>query len=246
MNRVRNSQASRGPTASSGTDRETSSYRDVRLSDQRFPDDYASSIDEETADEVYLSVNATQKTPRSTMQLYCGPSSNFAFLQQVYKTFAQVDSLKSNAPSTTVTDQGIDYFKQREMFFGTSQSSVSSKGMEETEQSPLLTLELAHFFLERFSATVLHLVPFLNHKIMDQWLRQLYDAEDKEKAGDTRAIILAVLANGATLTKHVKWAEILYERAKREASLLEETVNNKAVQVSLLLISRPALVQRLS
>ncbi|KIW35236.1 uncharacterized protein PV07_01942 [Cladophialophora immunda] len=194
-------------------------------------------MDGEAAEQVYLSVNTTQKMPRSTNHLYCGPSSNFAFLQLVYRTFAPVDSLSNMAPLRAATDQGIDYFRQREMFFGVRQDLGTSKGVDDSDLSPRLPLELAKLFLERFSLTVLHLVPFLKVEVMEKWLEQLYNDEAEEMASDTKAVLLAVLANGATLTEHVKWADTIYHRAKREMHVLEETVNNKAIQASLLLIT---------
>ncbi|OAL25225.1 hypothetical protein AYO22_05102 [Fonsecaea multimorphosa] len=220
----------------------TTAAPDGDVSGHRLHDDYASSLDGETAEEVYLSVNTTQKTPQSTIHLYCGPSSNFAFLQQVYKTFASVDSLSTNTASIAAPDQGIDYFRQRQMFFGVRQNFGMSKDVLESELSLRLPLALARLFLERFSMTVLHLVPFLNLEIMEEWLGQLYNDDNEEMATDVKAVLLAILANGATLTEHVKWADALYDRAKREMHVLDETVNNRAIQASLLLISYRALL----
>lgn len=181
-------------------------------------------------EEVYRSVNASQ----STMQLYYGPSSNFAFLQHIHRTLTKGPSRPTG--STDIgTNQGLDYFKQREIFFDTAPRSNLDTAAAKAG-TLFLPFDQAQEFLENYLSSIHHLTPFLGPESLRQLLRRLYGQDPSESLTPARtAIMLLTLANGATLTNHSQWVEILYERAKSEAAPLEETVNLEAVQISLLL-----------
>lgn len=182
------------------------------------------------SEEVYQSVNASQ----STMQLYYGPSSNFAFLQHIHQTLTHAGS-RSTESLDRDDIQGLDYFKQRETFFGTTQSHALDTVMAKAG-SLFLSFELSREFLENFLSSIHHLTPFLSADVLRQMLIRLHGQNNDESLTPAKTVImLLALANGATLTSHSQWVEVLYEKAKSEAAPLDETVNLEAVQISLLL-----------
>ncbi|RGP62686.1 c6 zinc finger domain-containing protein [Fusarium sporotrichioides] len=162
--------------------------------------------------EVYHSVTETHLSPTSTdsSQLYYGPSSYFAFLQQIHRGVLPLISHGQSDGSEA--QSGLDTFMQRSIFFGTA-SRISPEALRsENIQLAPVSREMAHEFLELFKATSYHRLPFYT----------------------TKASFLAMLAIGALATPQTDLAETLFTEARREAVILDDAVTLKTLQLSLL------------
>lgn len=199
---------------------------------------------------VYAGVSATYAdSPSRTMQLYYGPSSNFSMMQHIHQMFKH----KVHAPPTPsgVTediDEGLDRFQYHDIFFGkhsdkqdtsypTMRGAATGVSRNSDDGSLMfLPFSLAQEFLGRFLNTLQKLLPFIDPHGAEEVLGVLYGNLDfRELDVGQRAILLAILAIGATLTEHAAWGETLYKRSRALAQELEDVVNIHVCQLGLLL-----------
>jgi hypothetical protein len=193
-------------------------------------------------EDMYRSVSASQLHTQSVTQLHYGPSSNFAFLQHIHNCMAQPREPRSVDNSDAEgSSHDLDYFKQREQFFGATPKRYQPEATRNVLKN-FLPVELAQSFLENFQSSIYQLVPFYNSDQLHHMLKQLYGLNEDPLPTARRAIILAILAIGSTMSTDTRWSMDLYEQAKKEAFFLEDIVNCEAVQVITLLIN-PLIVQ---
>lgn len=187
-------------------------------------------------------VAAAQQAPHQSTdgsQLFYGPSSNFAFLQQLHRIIlsSQPGGLTSSCGGQH-DDQGLDLFLQRNVFFG-----VPSRLTQETHH--LLTQNarlpeiapkvLAEQFLESFKVSSLHLLPFLTDASLDALFASAYSEDAGTQLESQKAILLPlVLAIGALSTPETELAEALFMHAKWRSAMYEDAVTLPMIQISLL------------
>lgn len=184
-----------------------------------------------TGNELQTDIHASQQLS----QLYYGPSSNFAFLQHVHKAFTRPS--ESPEDRQQQPEGTFDRFKNRDTFFGVNE--VFRPGRHNrpwTSTLMFLPQALARVFFDKFVASHHRLMPHLSLPDLESLLARLYGSETGSALdpGET-AMILLVLANGATLTNYNGWTEDLHKRAKREVPELDDVVNIKAIHINILL-----------
>jgi hypothetical protein len=216
-------------------------------------------------DSVYAGVSATYAdSPSKSLQLYYGPSSNFPLIQHIHQRLTPKDDGEpdGNSPGgererklIEEVDEGLDRFQYRGLFFGKysdqQESSMSypagSLDLLKVDDSNLLFLpyNLAIDFLNKFMTTLQKHLPFIHPESAEEMLGILYgNIEARELDTAERAIVLATLAVGSTLTEHTRWAETLFKRAKALLDELEEAVNIQVCQLGLLLSHYQAITGR--
>lgn len=189
-----------------------------------------------TQPEVYHSVTETHPFPKATdsSQLFYGPSSNFAFLQQVHRGI--LSNAVDGRPSRRETRSGLDTFMQRSNFFGTTSridiEAVRTSGI----RLPSVTLSQARLFLDMFKANFYYRHPCYTASELDDLLHSLYSPGDANHIPpQTKALFLAILALGALGTIHTELAEALCTQAKREAIIFDDVVTLQMLQFSILM-----------
>lgn len=195
---------------------------------------------------VYHSVMATHGPEFAcNSQLFYGPSSNFAFLQQVHRSI-----LASHGQPLEHEVQeggpGLDTFMQRTIFFGTA-SRVDATPSHQIQPLHDVSLEQAKVFLNQFKLVSYHLYPFFTESELENLLCDLYTNDaDVHVVPQKRVTILAILANGAISTVHTHLAEMLFNNAKEEAAILDDAVTLTMIQLSILLAGYQAQMGRLN
>lgn len=204
---------------------------------------------EPVAEQVYSSVSATQKaSPEYSTELYYGPSSSFSFLQQIHRRLNALTSRERTTGEAHLRvekgEEGLDRFKYRGLFFGRHSmgDSRGRDGMHISDMHQLnhdvvfLPVEKAREFLRNYLQTNYHLLPLFPPEEYERLLEQtytLYGSKTIEKS-----LVLVALAIGATCTSEMAGvAENLFERAKKGVQYLDEIVNVRSVQITLLMIS---------
>ncbi|VTO93812.1 unnamed protein product [Fusarium graminearum] len=185
--------------------------------------------------EVYHSVTETHLSPTSTdsSQLFYGPSSYFAFLQQIHRGVLPV--INHGQSEGSEARSGLDTFMQRSIFFGTP-SRISPEALRsESVQLAPVSSEMAREFLGLFKTTSHHRLPFYTFSELDSLLESLYNSQHvRNIPPQTKASFLAMLAIGALATPQTDLAETLFTEARREAVILDDAVTLKTLQLSLL------------
>ncbi|KAI0154519.1 hypothetical protein GGR57DRAFT_104984 [Xylariaceae sp. FL1272] len=182
-----------------------------------------------------------------TSRLFYGPSSAFAFSQQVYrilwqrateKTGRQVSERLGN-DSDPVQDAGpgLTLFKQKSIFFGipsrTDQISRVEMGATLRDR---ISLEQAVHFLELFNATVQFTLPLFSLSELLDMLHAVYDDNTNESvAVQSRCTITASIAISALHTSQTDLAESLFLQAKQESIAYSEEVSLTMIHFTLLL-----------
>lgn len=193
------------------------------------------STDQGVQQEVYHSVTETHLSPTSTdsSQLFYGPSSYFAFLQQIHR--GVLPSTHNGLSEQSETRSGLDTFMQRSIFFGTP-SRISPEAIRsESIQLAPVSREMAREFLESFKTTSYRRLPFYTLSELDGLLETLYNPQcARNIPPQTKASFLAMLAIGALSTPQTDLAETLFTEARREAVILDDAVTLKTLQLSLL------------
>jgi hypothetical protein len=210
---------------------------------------------------VYAGVSATYAdSPSRTLQLYYGPSSNFPMIQHIHQRLSAhkreedggAGKVEEDPKAIEEVDEGLERFQYRGIFFGKHSDSqelsfptASDSGgvggasrRQNNDDSSLLFLpyHLAADFLNKFLTTLQRHLPFVEQDAAEELLAVLYgNVEARELDIGERAILLAVLAVGATLTEHTVWAETLYRRSRALADELHDVVNVHVCQLELLL-----------
>lgn len=188
----------------------------------------------------YASIVATHEAPQSTdsSQLFYGPSSNFAFLQQLHRgiLFKTARSLRRGG-DVEEGGPGLDLFMQRSIFFGAPQRVKPNASLPSfSDLTRHIPLDQLDHFLDTFKTSHLHIYPFLTSAEINGISRQLHAIDPKPDFPPQKtAIALAVLALGALSSPHTEQAEYLYALAKREAVFFDEAVTLSMIQFSVLL-----------
>ncbi|CRK04425.1 hypothetical protein BN1708_009667 [Verticillium longisporum] len=188
----------------------------------------------------YASIVATHDAPQSTdsSQLFYGPSSNFAFLQQLHRgiLFKTARSLRRGG-DVEEGGPGLDLFMQRSIFFGAPQRVKPNASLPSfSDLTRHIPLDQLDHFLDTFKTSHLHIYPFLTSAEINEISRQLHAIDPKPDFPPQKtAIALAVLALGALSSPHTEQAEYLYALAKREAVFFDEAVTLSMIQFSVLL-----------
>ncbi|ETS82873.1 hypothetical protein PFICI_04749 [Pestalotiopsis fici W106-1] len=183
------------------------------------------------------SISGESVGPAGNSQLFYGPSSNFAFLQQIHRSL--LFSHGNGRPGDRAVQEGgpgLDMFMQRSIFFGIP-SQVDMLLLYQSFSTPLVDIlppSEAQIYLDHFKAASYHLLPFYTESELDQLLHRLYE-DDPETSGalQTKGLILAMIANGVLQTSNTALAETLFARAKFQMTLFEDTVTLTMIQYSL-------------
>ncbi|KAJ3458143.1 hypothetical protein MRS44_012252 [Fusarium solani] len=182
---------------------------------------------------------AHRASPSCYLQLYYGPSSNFALLNAIYH---QIAGISPNDPASRAgveeAGPGLDLFSHRRLFFGDFADNKRPASLSEDYSAMLLNPETAHRLLERYLLTYWHGLPVMSK---DSYRRRLdvlfqppgifdYDAPET-------IIIMLAIGLGASMTGEEAIAEFLFQKAKQGAAKLDEVVNIQVVQIHLMMIS---------
>ncbi|RMY51644.1 hypothetical protein D0863_14515, partial [Hortaea werneckii] len=156
-------------------------------------------------------------------QLFYGPTSNFAFIQQIHRgvLLKAAEKQASNV---------LDQFVQRSIFFGTpSRIDLTTGSVNDVSYPDALAL------ITNYNTTTHNLLPFFAEGELEQLVRELYSVEPlSAQPSQKRAITLAVLALGALSTPRTSVAEAFYAQAKVCAAPFEDAVTLTMIQFSLL------------
>ncbi|PCG98937.1 Transcription factor [Penicillium occitanis (nom. inval.)] len=169
-------------------------------------------------------------------QLFYGPSSNFAFLQQLHRSIL-LRSQQSHGYSQDFHEsgRGLDMFMQRNVFFGVPLRAEPGNTPLSDIQSQMMPKTLATAFLDNFKTSSLHILPFFNAGALDELLDCLYSTRpDPPLQPHRRVLFLMVLAIGALSSTWTELADILFSQAKQEAITSEDSVTLSAIQFSIL------------
>lgn len=188
--------------------------------------------------EVYHGISAAHAhgaSARERAQLFYGPSSNFAFIQQLRRGIVR----HGIGPQPAVREGGkdsaedLDMFMQRDVFFGT-QSRMSDKSPCDTTIA--LSQHQAIIFLRQFKRMSWDLLPLFTEADLDRMLADLrLDLDEAAPRSQQNALALAVLAIGALCTPETTIAESLYEKSKIAAIPYDELVSLSMIQLPILL-----------
>ncbi|RFN51479.1 hypothetical protein FIE12Z_4215 [Fusarium flagelliforme] len=185
-------------------------------------------------------VAATHRaSPSCFLQLYYGPSSNFALLNSIYHQIAGTSP--NDPPSRTgVVEEGgpgLDLFSHRRLFFGDLADNQRPTSLPDDCSAMLINPETAHRLLERYLLTYWHGLPVMSK---DDYRRRLdalfqppgiFDYDQPETI-----IIMLAVGLGASMTGEEAIAEFLFQKTKQGAAKLDEVVNMQVVQIHLLMI----------
>lgn len=190
--------------------------------------------------QLYQSVAATHGNEADSVEssrLFYGPSSQFAFLQQLHREILYCSS--QHQPGDREIQEGgpgLDLFVQRTIFFGTAQRTRANALPSHTSLLSSLPVQQAVEFLAGFKAASLPIVPLFTDQELDELLHQFYnDGSESALSPQRRAITLAVLAIGGLTTIHTDLAELLFIKAKQEAAVCDDVVSLSMIQYSILL-----------
>ncbi|KAM5344899.1 hypothetical protein ACJ41O_010761 [Fusarium nematophilum] len=177
------------------------------------------------------SVAATHRaSPSCFLQLYYGPSSNFALLNSIYH---QIEGTRPNVPSREGVEEvgpGLDLFSHRRLFFGDLADNQRPTSLSEDYSAMLIDPETAKRLLDRYLLTYWHGLPVMSkesyRRRLDDLFRPpgIFDFDSPETI-----IIMLAVGLGASMTGEEAIAEFLFQKAKQGAAKLDEVVN---IQVS--------------
>lgn len=125
--------------------------------------------------EVYHSVTETHLSPTSTdsSQLFYGPSSYFAFLQQIHRGVLPV--INHGQSEGSEARSGLNTFMQRSIFFGTP-SRISPEALRsKSVQLAPISSEIAYKFLRLFKTTSYYRLLFYIFSKLNSLLESLYN-----------------------------------------------------------------------
>jgi hypothetical protein len=190
--------------------------------------------------EVYRGITATHTQGPNAgecAQLFYGPSSNFAFLQQLHKGVLH-HGLKrtSDGHDDQEGNAGLDMFVQRSIFFGTPSLLGAGHSARPCRPTEIVSATQATRFLDKFKVASYHLVPMFTENELDQMLNDLYQQDSHLTLRSQEAgLVLAALASGALSANDTDLAEKLYEQSKAIAAAFDEAVTLVMIQTSILL-----------
>lgn len=195
---------------------------------------------------VYHSVAATNHTSQSvhSSQLFYGPSSNFAFLQQIHRNILAGPHGPRSISEVQEGGPGLDMFMQRSIFFGTpSNDTIPFIGTGGHTSPPIGPAE-AKKFLEQFKITYFPIMGLLSSSTIDTLYESVFGEAPDPSPSPSRAITFAALAIGALGTTRTDLAELIFQSARREAVAYEEYVSLPVIQLSILLADYQLTVGR--
>ncbi|KAK1992000.1 hypothetical protein LX36DRAFT_538458, partial [Colletotrichum falcatum] len=174
--------------------------------------------------EVYHSVAAAHHAPKSTdsTQLFYGPSSNSAFLQQIHRGLLSGQYGQSLARDVQEGGPGLDMFMQRNIFFGMPMKI----NIEPAHPTPCpVSPAQAQEFVAHFKNTHLSTLPFFTPRELDEMVPALFsNVTESAIQPQKKTVFLAALALGALSTQQTDAAESLFVHAKKEAVIYEDSV----------------------
>jgi hypothetical protein len=190
--------------------------------------------------EVYRGITATHAhspDPSECTQLFYGPSSNFAFIQQFHTGILNYGRTRqAEGDRDHEGGEGLDMFVQRSLFFGTPSISDPANLPRSLPSIDLIPATRASVFLRQFKIASLHLFPLFTEAELDQMFHDIYpERVQTTSCPQEMALMLIVLANGALATDATDLAETLYKQAKTIASMFTEAVTLSMIQFHLLL-----------
>jgi hypothetical protein len=192
---------------------------------------------EQARNQLYHGVTATHGNEADlteSSRLFYGPSSQFAFLQQLHREILSSTSL--NQPGDREVKEGLELFVQKTIFFGTPSRTEAVRAATDSPLESALPLEKAREFLSLFQSISSHILPLFTAPELDELIPLLYShGVGVFLSPQKRAVALAVLANGALLSHHTDLAEMLFWKAMRETVFCHDLVNVSTIQISLLL-----------
>lgn len=209
-------------------------------------------------DLVDYSVAATHiASPSCVIQLYYGPHSNFSLMQLMYRQLVDglgVSESNNNNTSSSRRDEveevgpGLDLFSFRRLFFGDlagNQDTSLSSGLGPGSNSLFfIHPSTASKYLERFLSTIYYLCPWKSKERYRQMLNGLYQTNNDMSADSPQTTLLIVmLALGAAEVQDEEMGDFLYKKAKANSVAFDEIVNVQAIQVPILMISQPSLLE---
>ncbi|KAH7152017.1 hypothetical protein B0J13DRAFT_254181 [Dactylonectria estremocensis] len=183
------------------------------------------------------SVAATHRaSPSCLLQLYYGPSSNFALINSIYH---QIEGTRPKSPLREDMEEvgpGLDLFSHRRLFFGDLADNQRSLSMSDDYSAMVLDTDTAKRLLERYLLTYWHGIPVLDKDTYRRRLDKLFrpPAIFDFDSPDTIIMMLAI-ALGASMTGEEAIAEFLFQKAKQGAAKLDEVVNTQVVQIHLMM-----------
>ncbi|KAI1264454.1 hypothetical protein F5Y18DRAFT_82065 [Xylariaceae sp. FL1019] len=182
-----------------------------------------------------------------TSRLFYGPSSSFAFSQQVYRILWQRAMQKTGGQATArlcndsdpVQDAGpgLTMFKQRSIFFGipSRTDQILPVGMQ-VMLHDRISLDQAIHLLELFNATVQFTLPLFSLNELLDMLHAVYNVDANEAVTlQSRCTITASMAIGALHTPQTDLAESLFLQAKQESVTCNEEASLTMIHFTLLL-----------
>ncbi|KAI7766249.1 hypothetical protein LZL87_001362 [Fusarium oxysporum] len=186
------------------------------------------------------SVAATHRaSPSCFLQLYYGPSSNFALLNSIYHQIA--GTCPNDPPSRSgIVEEvgpGLDLFSHRRLFFGDLADNQRPSSVPDDCSAMLIDPDTAHRLLERYLLTYWHGLPIMSKDHYRRRLSALYQPPGifDYDAPETIIIMLAV-GLGASMTGEEAIADFLFQKTKQGVAKLDEVVNMQMVQIHLLMI----------
>lgn len=218
------------------------SHSDVRTTTQHH--DVNEVEVEETAarEHVYSSVSGTRVASAAvSTDHYYGPSSNFAFLEQIHRRFTHLLPAKPPQKSDgTPAKDGVDAFSYGRLFFGAPNDSdraclrnhATQSVLSPTTEAFVMQDERIRYCMEQFLLTSYWATPVLTQDEFRRALENFNTAHDLKKG-----IVLAVTALGCSITKDIHLADFLFEEAKAISQRYDDFVNLQTVQLNVLLIS---------
>ncbi|KAF5235152.1 hypothetical protein FAUST_7277 [Fusarium austroamericanum] len=189
-------------------------------------------------------VAATHRaSPSCFLQLYYGPSSNFALLNSIYHQIAGTCPNDPPSRSSIVEEggPGLDLFSHRRLFFGDLADNQRPTLLPDDGSALLIDPDTAHRLLERYLLTYWHGLPVMSKDDYRRRLDALFQPPGifDYDAPETIIIMLAV-GLGASMTGEEAIAEFIFQKTKQGAAKLDEVVNMQVVQIHLLMISHPS------
>ncbi|RKK12778.1 hypothetical protein BFJ65_g12038 [Fusarium oxysporum f. sp. cepae] len=184
------------------------------------------------------SVAATHRaSPSCLLQLYYGPSSNFALLNLIYH---QIEGTRPNAPSREGVEEvgpGLDLFRDRRLFFGDLADNQRPTSVSEDYSAMLIDPETAKRLLDRYLLTYWHGLPVMSKETYRRRLDALFKRPILDFDCPETIIIMLAVGLGASMAGEEAIAEFLFQKAKQGAAKLDEVVNTQVVQIHLMMIS---------
>ncbi|KAE8421449.1 hypothetical protein BDV36DRAFT_304930 [Aspergillus pseudocaelatus] len=191
-------------------------------------------------------VSATDTaSPLTTVQLYYGSTSQFAFMHEFHQEMMPDRADQSNETRGGVmeTGPGLDMFNFRPIFFGRPFETDGASGKPGDggtgELVVLIDKDLAKTFLERYLSTSYYLATFRPAENFRRHLESLYSPVPGSEIDTwSRLVIFMALALGSLGTTHCEWGDILFQRVNDTITSMSDVVNLSAVQISLYMITQ--------